>query len=173
MDQIPGAEAPAIGPYEVTVPTTGRYGFTMRPLSGAGRRPRAPFPGEQPQTWIEVDDKPPEVVLLGQVIVGEGDDIGYITINWRASDKFLRARPITILYAEKPDGEWKPIKANLENTGTYKGSLKDMPLEFYVRVEAIDEAGNKGSAQTMHPVNVDLKVPEANIVNVEDWNGPD
>ena len=108
VEQISGPEAPPTGPYEVTVPTTGRYGFTLRPLSGVGRGHREPSPRQQPQIWIEVDDKAPEVVLLGPVIVGEGDDSGYITINWRAVDKFLRAGRSRSCMRKGPTGIGSP-----------------------------------------------------------------
>jgi hypothetical protein len=44
--------------------------------------------------------------------------------------------------------------------------VKDLPFEFFVRVEAIDEAGNKGYAQTKDTVKVDLKIPKIDTLDV-------
>jgi hypothetical protein len=165
----PGVDAPANGPLEVTVPATGRWGFTLRPISGVGRAVNPPRAGELPQLWVEVDDKAPEV-LLHSVVVGDGPDSGTITVNWQATDRWLRARPITIKYGTVPTGPWTDLQANVENTGTCKCSIKELPpglFEFYVRVEATDEAGNTGGAQTRETIKVDLKLPRVEDLSVD------
>jgi hypothetical protein len=151
------------------VESSGRWGFTLRPVSGVGRGPKPPSVRQQPQIQVEVDDQPPEVVLHN-VIVGDGADSGFIIVNWRATDRWLRAKPITIKYARIKDGPWETLEANLENTGTRKCSIKDLPTnlyEFCVRVEATDEAGNVGGASTKDTVKVDLKVPIVPNIEVE------
>lgn len=157
-------EAPPNGPLTVTVERTGRYGFTLRPFSGVGRAPRAPDPGEQPQLWVQVDEKAPVVRLQGLPTVGEGPDAGTITVRWSASDDHLADQPITILYSEKKDGPFTPLKEKVENSGSCKCPTKDLPFEFYVRVEAVDRAGNKGHDQSAETVKVDLSVPVINHV---------
>jgi len=42
-----------------------------------------------------------------------------------------------------------------------------LPFQFYVRVEAIDLAGNIGEAITFDRVKVDLSLPKAQILKVE------
>jgi hypothetical protein len=162
--------APAKGPCELTVPRTGRYGFTIRPVSGVGRGPRPPDLGQLPQIWVVVDEKAP-VVDIHSVTVGDGPDSGYITVNWRATDEHLRAQPITIKYSPTgTEGSWKDLQTSLENTGTCRCSVKDISAthyEFYVRVEAIDEAGNVGSAQTKETEKIDLKVPTVEKIDAE------
>jgi hypothetical protein len=44
---------------------------------------------------------------------------------------------------------------------------KDHPYEFFVRVEAMDRAGNVGHACTTKPVRVDLVRPSGMIVGVD------
>ena len=161
--------APATGPHELTVPTTGRYGFTLRPLSGVKRGPAAPRGGDLPQVWVEVDETPPDV-RLGSVYVGDGADSEKIVVNWSATDKFMKDQPITILYGASATGPWKPLQENLENAGTAKVTPPEGVFEFFVKVEAMDKAGNKGSAQTREPIKVDLhepKVTEISIGSVE------
>jgi len=41
-----------------------------------------------------------------------------------------------------------------------------LPYQFYVRVEAIDRAGNVGEAVTADRVKVDLSLPRAKILDV-------
>jgi hypothetical protein len=163
--RLPG-EAPPTGPHEITVDRPGRYGYTLRPLSGVGRGPAPPHAGDQPQVWIQVDEKPP-TISLHNVVVNE-DNSNTITVNWRAEDEFLRDQPITIYYSTSiaAEAEWKVLQANVENTGSAKCPTQGLPFEFFVRVEAIDRAGNKASAQTKETVKVDLSVPNVKDVNV-------
>jgi hypothetical protein len=151
-------KAPAEGPCEVTVLSSGRYGFTLRPINGVGRGPEPPVSRQLPHVWIEVDETAPQVVLHS-VTVGEGKDSGSITVSWQAIDKWFRAKPITISFAETADGPWTDLQTDLENTGTCRRSTEGIkPYQFYVRVKAVDEAGNEGYAVSKL-VTVDTKIP--------------
>jgi hypothetical protein len=158
--------APQEGPHKISVPGAGRYGFTLRPISGVGRGPPPPRAGELPQVWVEVDEKPP-VVKLHNVVVSEGTE-SEITVNWQADDAFLHDMPITIYYSTSAgaDAEWKVLQAGVENTGTCKCKVPQGLFEFYVRVEAADRAGNKAHDQTRETVKVDLSEPRVEDVNV-------
>jgi hypothetical protein len=41
-----------------------------------------------------------------------------------------------------------------------------VPYQFYVKVEAVDRAGNIGLDQTLEPVKVDLSQPKSVILDV-------
>jgi hypothetical protein len=114
---------------------------------------------------VEVDETPPEV-KLHNVQVGEGAE-GKVVVNWVASDKFLKDQPVTILYSETATGPWKILKEHLENTGTANVTPPEGVFEFFVKVEAVDKAGNKGSSQLKESIKVDLAVPKATEVGVE------
>lgn len=161
-------------PLEVTVPTAGRYGFTLRPVSGVGRGKAPPRAGDLPQIWVEVDETPPKVVLHS-VVVNEGDEPSTFTVNWRAEDRFFPDQPITLSYSKattgpdgkpRPDDNWQVLQANLENTGTHKCKTEGLPFEFFVRVEAVDRAGNKAHDQTRDTVKVDLSEPDVKDIAV-------
>ncbi len=156
---------PETGPYKVTVPASGQWGFILRAVSKVGRGRGEPQPGEQPQIWIVVDDKTPHVELKG-VRVSEQADGGYVTVEWEASDDHFPARPITLLHGPAPTGPWQVLAKDLENTGVYKHSAKGLPDTFYVKVEAADEAGNKGESVSKDATTVDLKTPRINEVDV-------
>jgi hypothetical protein len=159
-------DAPPAGPFELTVPRAGRYGFTLRPCSGVGRAPRVPDIGEQPQLWVQVDETKPVVKVL-RVDVGEEQDNGTFTVHYEARDAHLRAKPISVLYSTGKDGPWTELLTDQENNGICRCQTRDLPFEFYLRVQAIDEAGNKGYDQTAETVKVDTKVPRVQDVDVE------
>jgi hypothetical protein len=164
-------------PVEIRVVAAGRYGFTLRPVSGVDRADDPPGIGQQPQIWVEVDETKP-VVEIQDVIVGEEADAGFMTVKFRAQDKFLRDAPITVLHASKKDGPWEVLETNLRNSGTVRLSTKDRGFQFFLKVEAIDEAGNRGEAIWPEPVKVDLskpKVKDLSVLGVEevpDKGGP-
>ena len=154
-------------PFMVEVNGEGLYGFTLIVRSGVGLGDRPPQVGDQPQVWVEVDLTKP-IVHLGSVEVGRGPDAGRLSISWTATDKNLGPRPITLSYSERAGGSWTPIASNIENTGQYIWQMPSgVPYRFHVRVEAVDRAGNTGSAETATPVIVDLAQPKGVILNVE------
>jgi hypothetical protein len=143
-----------------------RYGFTLIARSGVGIGDPPPHAGDPPQVLVEVDTTKP-VVRVERVDVGRGADLGKLTILYRATDKNIADRPITISYAEKPNGPWQPIAKNEENTGRYIWKMPaDVPYQLFVRVEAIDRAGNVGSDDTTQPVAVDLSHPKVRVIDV-------
>ena len=53
------------------------------------------------------------------------------------------------------------------NTGRYIWRMPDpLPYQFYVKVEAVDRAGNIGEAITLERVKVDLSQPKAKILDI-------
>jgi hypothetical protein len=164
-------EAPPQAPYPVEVAGEGRYGFAVVAVSGVGRAGPRPSSGDTPEVWVEVDTTAPKVRLLS-VDPGQGVDQGRLTIAWTASDKNLAPQPISILYAEAPEGPWKPIAESLPNDGKFVWTVPEShPFQFYVRVAAIDQAKNVGQESTLKPVAVDTKIPKARIKGVMPTEG--
>jgi hypothetical protein len=162
---------------ELTMPAPGKYGFIVRPVSGVHRAMPEPRPLDKPQIWVLFDETKPDVRITG-VTPGEGDKDGTITVRWVARDKWMAEKPITILCAASKDAkdeEWKVLGSDLPDTGSYEAPketvaalLKDgMPYQFYVRVEAVDRAGNVGRDTTADTVKVDTKVPKATEITTE------
>lgn len=160
------------GTATVSVDAAGRWGFRLIPRSGAGLAERDPQQGDAPDIWVEVDDKPPQVQVNNVTVTQEGDE-GYLTVYWRADDAFLRSMPITIYQAapEGKDKEWVPIAKDLPNTGSWRQKVEALNLgtryQLALKVEAVDEAGNIGSAQWRDTVKVDLKVPRIKHIEVK------
>ena len=155
------------GPYVVEVNGEGLYGFTMVARSGVGFSRDVPQAGELPQVWVEVDLTRPAVQITG-VELNCTPKAQNLIIRWNASDKNLTARPITLSYAEKADGPWTPIAANLENTGKYEWLVPaSVPKRICVRVEASDLVGHLGAAHTADAVLIDRARPTVSILTVE------
>jgi hypothetical protein len=153
-------------PYSVTVDSEKLYGFTLIARSGVGKGEQPPQKGDQPQIYVQVDKTKPEVRLTETRVAG-GMDGNNLTIGWRATDQFMRAQPITISYCERLGDEWKAIAKDLDNTGRYVWKLPaDAPPRMFIRVEAVDKAGNIGTAESAEEIIVDLKVPRVTNVNV-------
>lgn len=145
----------------------GVYGITLCAKSGVGLGERPPQLGDRPQIWIEVDLTKP-AVQLQNVVVGEGPEKGKLTITWSARDKNMHRDPITLSYATELAGPWKSFGEKLANSGRHVWNMPaDLPYQFYVKVEAVDVAGNVGAAITDGLVKVDLSTPKVKILNVE------
>lgn len=166
IDLKNGAEVPAAKKLTFEVPDEGIYGISLVAKSGVGLGERPPQVGEKPQFWIEVDLTKPVVQILG-VTVGSGQDKGKVSVNWNARDRNLGALPIRLSYSEQRDGPWTPCAEKLANLGRYIWTLPEqVPYQFYVRVEAVDSAGNVGEAITLDKVKVDLSLPKAKILDI-------
>jgi hypothetical protein len=138
--------------YLIEVEEEGLFGFTMRPASTSDKD--RPVVGELPQVWVAVDMTPPSVQLLGTEL-NTLTQTPTLTVRWSAQDKNLSARPITLSYAEKPDGPWTPCAAGLANTSRYEWVLPPgLPRSLYMRVQADDLMGNVGTAQTPSPLHL-------------------
>jgi len=163
-DESTGRSGP---PYVFEVPEEGMYGFTLVARSGIGLGKKPPQRGDTPQVWVEVDLTKPAVTLL-DVKHGVGAKAREITISWSATDRNLARRPITLAYADSPEGSWVPLAANIENTGRYVWNMPtSAPASFFVRAEAVDLVGNVGTAQTTKAVVIDLSQPQVELLGVD------
>jgi hypothetical protein len=161
------SEPPPSGPLVVHVAEEGRYGFSLVVKSGVGLGAPPPCPGDAPQLWVEVDETRPKVRLL-HAEVGKGPESDCLLLSWMASDVNLMPHPITLSTATSRDGPWTPVAAHLENTGKYVWRMpKDVPYQFYVRVEASDRAGNRGVDCCPEPVKVDRARPRGTILGID------
>jgi hypothetical protein len=150
----------------------GQYGITLVAKSGVGLGERAPITGDRPQVWIEVDLTKPVVNVRGP-LVGLGQDKSKLKIMWNASDKNLGQACIALSYAEQASAEkWTPIADKLNNTGEHIWLMpaQGVPFQFYLKVEAVDRAGNLGYDVTSQAVKVDLAIPRAIPLEVSPAN---
>lgn len=150
----------------VTLGADGSYGFAMVVRSGAGLSMPPPANGDPPQMRVELDTQLPKALLYGpEPSPGQRDSL---VIRWKATDKNLGDRPVSLEWAEHPRGEWKPIgERQLPNTGSYTWRVeKSTPPKVYLRLTVRDTAGNVAVAETSKPLTVDLVMPKAHLVGV-------
>lgn len=154
-------------PFIIKVNREGLYGFTLLACSPDGSSKPAPRAGDPPQMWMEVDMTKPVVQLLA-VEAGIGPKARTWQVRWKAADKNLAPRPITVSYAPTNDGPWTPIATNVENSGRLEWQVAaGIPAHFFVRVEAVDRAGNVGVSQTPNTLPADGAQAEVAILSVE------
>jgi hypothetical protein len=154
-----------ISPLTVDLPSEGAYGFTLvvRSRANLGRRP--PQPGDLPEMRIEVDTTPPEAFLFEPE--PDVQRAGGLLLRWNVTDRALAANPITLHWAERPDGPWQSIGSELPNTGRYVWQLPtSVPARVYLRLVARDMAGNQAVAQTAEPLVVDLSEPVGQLLGI-------
>lgn len=152
----------------------GFYGLTLvvKNRAGLGKKPR---PGDAPEIRIEIDTQSPDTQLY--MPIPDPQNPEQVLLKWSARDKNLADRPIHLEYAVQPDGEWLPVKLDLENTGRYTNERvtgdyswrvpPNTPLQVYLRMRVRDKAGNERVLVTPRPQYVDLTEPEGALIGVQ------
>jgi hypothetical protein len=147
--------------YSIKVEGEGVYGYSLvpRPRSGAGYQ--APQAGDHPQVWVTVDHSQPRVEVEG-VELSLTSKTPSLVVRWKAEDGNFGTHPISLHYSEKPEGPWMPLVANLKNDGRVEWPIsQNLPRRIYLRVEALDQAGNVGFANTPQWVRIEQPWPPA------------
>jgi len=152
-------------PITATLPGEGVYGLRLVFQSGLGLSKGPPLAGELPDLRIEVDTTPPLVKLFEPRPDPQRRDT--LIVTWSATDRNLASKPMTLEYAERPEGPWVPIATDLPNSGSYSWQLPPkIPYRVYLRASAIDTAGNRSTAETREPIPVDLTKPAGRILGI-------
>jgi hypothetical protein len=166
---VKGAEsADTHPPIMVPLPEEGVvYGLKLILTSGAGITRGAPMTGEVPEMRVELDTTPPVVKLYEPHL--EPGTRDHLLIQWSATDRNLAPTPITLEWSTDPSNDsWKPIAAQLPNTGSYSWQLPAaLPSpRVYFRVSAVDTAGNRGVVETHGPLLVDQIKPSGRLIGI-------
>ena len=165
-----GTDDDRISPAIVTVDNDGLYGFRVGVTSQNGIAAPPPQAGDSPDVWVEVDTENPYVEITSAPY-GQGPDTGKLLINWEASDTRLKSDPISLFYATTPDGPWQPITARIANSGQYAWKIYEKtPKLVYLRIEAIDKAGNNTVYIIDKPVDLGGLVPRGRIHSIQPVN---
>jgi hypothetical protein len=159
-----GEDADRRSPADIDLPGEGLFGIRFVVTNGNGFGGKAPQPGDQPTTNIEVDTTPPFLQLRP---VELNPASGSIDVRWTATDKNLGDDPIAIFCKTTPDGAWQPIVKGIKNDGAYRWSFpRDLGQQFFIKVEATDLAGNVSRVETPNPIMLDTTVPTVDVVGV-------
>jgi hypothetical protein len=145
----------------------GLYGFTLVARNGHGLSGRPPGQGEAPQFVVEVDQTRPVVEAVQVAWARDGEKAG-VRVAWTASDKNLAPHPISLYYAASEAGPWSVIARGLDNAGRYAWQPPPgLPSQCWVRVEALDAAGNVGVAEVAVPP-LDTQLPAATVLDADE-----
>jgi hypothetical protein len=161
-----GVDADNRSPMTVRVEEEGLYGFQIVVTSGAGIGDPPPKSGDAPAIWIGVDLTRPTAKITS-LDFGSENGGNQLILGWDASDKMPSDRPITLSYATQPNGPFTPLAANLENTGRYVWNIEPgTPPIIYLRLEVVDEAGNRTTIDHPQPISLDRSKPTVRIRDV-------
>ena len=116
---------------------------------------------------MRVDTQSP-LAQITSVPYGRAKEAGRLVINYRVADPFLTLRPVRLSYSRAPQGPWTIIEDNLRNEGRYLWKVdRAVPDRIFLRIEAMDQAGNTGTHVLSQFVDVSGLVPRGTIRAVE------
>lgn len=152
--QRAGIDTDGASPIDVSLPAAGLYGFRLEIAPDADGSEMAPPSGTPPETWVAVDDVPPEVDV--EAVVTAGPDGGTcIDIRYTSRDELLAPGSVKISFSPHAAGPWSTIASGLDAEGVHRWQPdRAAPPRAFIRVEARDVAGNTGFAITPEPVTV-------------------
>lgn len=152
--QRAGIDTDAASPIDVSLPAAGLYGFRLEIVADAHEAERTPPSGTPPETWVAIDDVPPEVDLEAAATTLADGRTG-VDIRYASRDELLAPRSVKISFSPHPDGPWSTIASGLETEGIHRWEPeRSAPARAFIRVEARDVAGNAGNAVTTEAVTV-------------------
>ncbi len=153
-------------PVLIDVDDDGVYGFRLRIQTNDGLESLQPTKGDSADVWVEVDTTKPSVELAS-LPFGRKKDAGKLIVNWRAVDKRFAAKPITLFYSVNLDGPWQVIVEKLPNSSQFKWPVTDrIPRRVFLRIEAVDAAGNRNVHQTSQSIDLSGLNPRGMIRSV-------
>jgi hypothetical protein len=159
-----------VSPFPVDLGGEGTFGLRVVARSATGQGDAAPVPGDPPHLTVDIDTTAPTVQMQAPIL-GLNQHAGKLAILWRASDLHFGAKPVTILWRpDEPNSQWQPIAGPTENTGKLIWTIPaNLPAKIHVRVEAVDDAGNRGFAETAEgsPVLIDRSKPKSRIIGLD------
>ena len=161
-----GSDPDNHSPFPVEIQEEGRYGFRIVVHSKDGLTGQGPSSGDDADMWVLVDTQSP-MVRITSVPYGRGHEAGRLVINYSVSDKFLTLRPIALAYSQNPQGPWNSIGEGLRNEGRFVWKpTPDVPDRIFLRIDALDKAGNIGVHLLSQAIDVSGLVPRGTIHGV-------
>jgi len=144
----------AISPINVSLPAAGLYGFRLEVVPDLPNASGGPQAGDMPDSWVGIDDEPPQSELIEVTPPKQGSQPG-VLIRYVTRDQMLVPRSTRLSFSPHADGPWATIGESLENEGEYRWQpARTTPAKVYIRVEATDAAGNVGGTTSAGPVMI-------------------
>ncbi len=161
-----GEDPDRVSPFDVKVGNDGLFGFRMVVVSANGLVSNKPRPGDKADVWIQVDTSVP-TVQISRAVYGIGQLEGKLVVDFSCIDNQLLRQPAALYYRTNKAEKWRLIEQNLDANDTYawKPPL-DLPDHIYLKVQAVDQAGNIGNHELDKPINVKGLAPRGRIHRV-------
>ncbi|MDA8698219.1 hypothetical protein N9M41_07050 [Rhodopirellula sp.] len=161
--QLWGSDPDRLSPFDIETQDVGAFGFRICVVGRNGLASPRPLVGELPDIVVVVDTEKPEVRITG-ARYGEGSRVGSLVITYECFDQNLPQRPITLAFSDSLEGPWTTIAGGLRNEGQYIWAADPtLPRQLYLRIDAIDEAGNRGVYLLDQPIDTQGLAPRAKI----------
>jgi hypothetical protein len=158
-----GSDPDRESPFDVQVGSDGLFGFRMVIIGANGLVSNRPHDGDDADMWINVDTKLPSVKIT-RALYGDGAEAGMLVIEFSCNEENLHDRPITLSYSERPTGPWATIAGGLPNSGSYVWKADpNLPQQVYLRIQAVDMAGNIEEHRLELPINLRGLTPRGRI----------
>jgi len=158
-----GSDPDKVSPFDIETNGEGIFGFQIVVVAANGLASPRPLAGDAPDIVVVVDETQPDVGISGAKY-GESDRAGSLVIAYHCEDRYLMSRPITLAFSDSPSGPWTTIAAGLQNTGDYVWPADpQLPRQIFLRVDAIDQAGNVGGYVLEDPIDTRGLAPRARI----------
>ena len=158
-------------PFDIETREEGVFSYRIVVVGRSGLASTRPLAGDLPDMVVVVDKQAPEVRISG-ARYGEGDRIGALVIRYDVVDANLKERPITLAFSENPDGPWTTVAGGLRNDGDYVWPADPgLPRAFYLRLDAMDKAGNVGTYILDKPIDAQGLAPRARIRGFQTLSG--
>lgn len=141
-------------PITVEFPNEGLYGCRLEIVRDLPGEPLGPRPGDEPASWIGIDETPPQVTRLDIEPV-PGGAVGEFLISYQCDDPLALPDRVRLSYSPHASGPWATIASAQPATGSYRWQPhRTLPSRVFVRVEMPDAAGNIGGRISAEPVAV-------------------
>ncbi len=158
-----GSDPDRESPFDIETNNDGAYGFRIVVVANNGLATPRPIENDLPDIFVVVDTEAPAIRITGAAY-GEGNQTGALVMRYQCTDLNLTQRPITLSFGPSLSGPWSTIAAGLENEGAYVWPADpNLPRQIYIRIDALDLAGNLGTYILDTPIDIQGLAPRARI----------
>ena len=158
-----GSDPDRESPFDIETNNDGAYGFRIVVVASNGLATPRPIENDLPDIFIVVDTEVPAIRITGAAY-GEGNQTGALVMRYQCTDVNLTQRPITLSFGPTLTGPWSTIAAGLENEGAYVWPADpNLPRQIFIRIDALDLAGNIGTYILDTPIDIQGLAPRARI----------
>lgn len=161
-----GSDPDRVSPFDVKVGNDGLFGFRMVLIGPGGSVMGTPKPGDDADAWIRVDSEQPKCKIT-RALYGVGSEAGMLVIDYTCTDEDLADEGVTLSWSPTLDGPWTPFASAIRNTGLYLWKADaSLPSRVYLKLEAIDKAGNTGVHKMDLPIDTKGLSPRGRIQGI-------